>query len=146
LTVRTTALVIVVSGLKVRDVELRDPDVFDGGEVIDDTDEDVERGCELDEVLQGEVVEGGVVEDVVEGNVVDGGNEVEGGSVEGGWSVDVFGDSLVKVGRGCLSTQISERTLSDGSTARTRSFVGQTRAQGIHLHCPNRLEGRLEIA
>lgn len=136
----------MVSGLKVRDVELRDPDVPDGGEVIDDTDEDVERGCELDEVLQGEVMEGGVVEDVVEGSVVGGGFEVEGGSVDGGWSVDVFGDSLVKVGGGCLSTQISERTLRDGSTARTRSFVYQTRAQGIHLRRPKRLEGRLEIA
>jgi hypothetical protein len=85
--VKTTGLVIVVSGLNVRDVELKNPNVVDGGGVTEDPGEEVEGGSELVEVLSREVVEGGVV---------DGGSEVEGGVVEGGSSVDVLGDSLVK--------------------------------------------------
>ena len=49
--VKTTGLVIVVPGLNVRDGELRNSDVFDGVGVIDDSCEDAERGCELDELL-----------------------------------------------------------------------------------------------
>lgn len=72
--VKTTGLVIVVSGLNVRDVELESPDVSDDVGVIDGACEDVEGRSELDELLSREVVEGGVV---------DGDSEVEGGCVEG---------------------------------------------------------------
>ena len=49
--VKTTGLVIVVSGVNVRDEELKDLDDSDGVGVIDGSCEDVEGLCERDEVL-----------------------------------------------------------------------------------------------
>ena len=99
-TVKTTGLVIVVSGLYVRDEEFKNPNVSDGSGVIEGKGEDVEGGSELDEVLWREVVEGGVVDEV---------SEVEGGCEDDGDSeVDVVGGSLVE-GGGTLSVQISGR-------------------------------------
>lgn len=49
--VKTTGLVIVVSGLNVRDKELKDVGVSDGVGIVDGSSEDLEDGCELDELL-----------------------------------------------------------------------------------------------
>ena len=93
--VRTMALLIVVSGVNVRDVELEGTDESDGVGVSEGSCEDVWGGSELDEVLSREVVEEGVV---------DGGSEVE---EKGGWLVVVLGGSLVEVGGNWLSAGIS---------------------------------------
>lgn len=106
--VRTTGLVIVVSGLNVRDKESEDPTVSDGVGVIDGLWEDVEGSCELDELLSRETVERVIVA---------GGAEVEGGCVEGG-SLVVLGGSLVGEKENSLSTEISGRILSDGWSVR----------------------------
>ena len=100
--VKTTGLVIVVSGLNVRDEELMNSSVSDGVGVIDGSREDVEGSSELDELLSREIVEG---------SVVSGGSEVEGGCVEGD-SFVVLGGSLV--GGGPLPTKISEDILNYG--------------------------------
>jgi len=86
--VNTTGLVIVVSGLYLRDVEPKNPNDCDDG-VNEGPSEDVEEGTELVELPPWEVVEGGVVE-----GVWDGGPEVEGGMVEAGSSVLVLGGWL----------------------------------------------------
>jgi len=114
--VKTMALVIVVSGLKVRDEELEG--VSDGVGVIEDS-EVIEESCELVEELWREVVE-----DVVVGVV-----EVEVDSVDVGWLVDVLGGWLVEVGGGSLSAQISGPTLGDGSAVRTKSWGARTGAE-----------------
>jgi len=106
--VRTTALVIVVPGVKVRDEELKS--VSDDIGVVEDS-EDIEELSELDEELWREVVE----EDVV-----DGVSEVEERSVDVDSLVFVFRGTLVEVGVGSLSAQISGPTLSDGSATRTK--------------------------
>lgn len=93
----TTGLVIVVSGLNVRDVESKSPDVSEGVGVIDDIGEDVEDISELGELLSVVVV--GV-------DVVDGGSEVEGGTVEDSSRVD---GSLAGEERVSLSVKISGR-------------------------------------
>ena len=49
--VKTTGLVIVVSGLNVGDGELTNSDVSDGVGVIDGSCEDVEESSDLDELL-----------------------------------------------------------------------------------------------
>lgn len=89
--VKTTALVIVVSGLNVRD---EDSDVSDGVGVIDDSREDVEESSERDELLSRELVE----EDVVDEDC-----EVEEDCVED--SSVVLGGSLVEEEGGSLSTK-----------------------------------------
>ena len=117
--VRTTALDIVVCGVKVRDEELED--ISDEVGVIEDS-EDVEESCELDEELRLEVVE----EDVV-----DGVSEVEERSVDVDGGVDVLGGTLVVVGGGSLSTQISGPTLGDESAVRTKYWAVETAAERI---------------
>ena len=104
-TVKTMGLVIVVSGLYVRDVEFKKPIDCGGDEVIEGGGEDVEGVIELVGLLSREVVDGGVED------VWDGGCEVEGGGVEvgsvlvaGGWLGEKEGDSL--------SAQISVQILS----------------------------------
>lgn len=124
--VRTTALVIVVSGLKVRDEELEG--VSDGVGVIEES-EDIEESCELVEEVWREVVEDDVVDEVVDEVEVE--VEVEVDSVDVGSLVDVFGGSLVEVGGGSLSAQISGPALSDGSAIRTKSWAVQTGAERI---------------
>jgi len=89
-------LVIVVSGLNVRDVELGSPDVSDGVGVIEGSGKDVEGDSEGSELLSPEVVDGGAV---------DGGSVLEGGCSR----VVVLGGSLVGGGEGTLSVQISGR-------------------------------------
>jgi len=107
--VRTTGLVIVVSGLKVR--EELGGDVSDGVGVNEDAESDIEESSELDEEL---------VREVVEEDVVDEGTEVEVGGVDVGGVVVVLGGWLVEVGGGTLSTQISGPTLGGGSVVRTK--------------------------
>lgn len=102
LIVNTTGLVIVVSGLNVREEEPKDVGVSEGVGVVDGSSEDIEG---LDELLSRVVVEGSVV--------VGGCEVVEGGCVEVGSGVLVLGDSLVGGGGGCLSTQISGQISSD---------------------------------
>lgn len=145
--VRTTALVIVVCGLNVRDVELGGTDVSDEVGVNEDSEEDVEEDSELDEVLSREVVEEGDV--VEEEDVVDGGSEVEEGSVDVGSRLVVLGGSLVEVGGVSLSAQISEPKLSDGSAGRTRRLAVQTWAERFRStrRCLGRLKkSSLELA
>jgi len=62
--VKTTALVIVVSGLYVRDEVPKNPNDCDGDGVTEGPGDGVEGGTELLELLWLEVVEGGVVEGV----------------------------------------------------------------------------------
>ena len=121
--VKTTALVIVVSGLKVRDEELEG--VSDGVGVIEDS-EETEESCELVEEVWREVVKEDVVDEDDEVVV-----EVEVDSVDVGSLVDVLGGPLVEVGEGSLSAQISGPTLGDGSTVRTWSWAVQTGAERI---------------
>jgi len=102
--VKTTALVIVVSGLNVRD---EDSDVSDGVGVIDDSSEDVEESSERDELLSRELVEVEVEEDIVDED-----SEVEEDCVED--SSVVLGGSLVEEEGGSLSTKISKEISSDG--------------------------------
>lgn len=111
--VNTTGLVIVVSGLYVRDVEPRNPNDCDGDGVIEEPSEGDEGGTELVELLCWEVVEGGVVEGVTEG-VWDEGLEVEEGVGGVDSSVLVLGGWNWLGGKegGSLSTQISRRILS----------------------------------
>jgi len=124
--VKTTALVIVVSGLKVRDEELWS--VSDGVGVIEDS-EDIEESCELVEEVWREVVE----EDVVDvDDEVEVGVEVD--SVDVGTLVDVLGGTLVEVGGGSLSAQISGPTLGDGSAVRTKSWAFQAGGERIRSH------------
>lgn len=47
----TTGLAVVVSGVNVREEELKEPDDSDGVGVTDSSSEDVEGSCELDELL-----------------------------------------------------------------------------------------------
>jgi len=111
--VKTTALVIVVSGLNVRD---EDSDVSDGvGVIDDDSREDVEESSERDELLSRELVE----EDIVDED-----SKVEEDCVED--SSVVLGGSLVEEEGGSLSTKISKEISSDG-IVRTRSLVVQRR-------------------
>ena len=121
--VKTTGLVIVVSGLKVRDEELKS--VSDGVGVIEGS-EDIEESCELVEEVWRDVVEEDVMD---EGDEVEVGVEV--GSVDVGPLVDVLGGSLVGVGGGSLSAQISGPTLGDGSAIRTQSWAVQTGRERI---------------
>ena len=51
LIVKTTGLVIVVFGLNVREEELEDVGVSDDVGVVDDSSEELEGSCELDELL-----------------------------------------------------------------------------------------------
>lgn len=75
--VNTTGLVIVVSGVYVRDVEPKKPIDCSGDEVIEGGNEDVEGVAELVGLLSPEFVDGGIED------VWDGGCEVEGGGVVG---------------------------------------------------------------
>lgn len=62
-TVNTTGLVIVVSGVYVRDVEFKKPNDCGGDEVIEGGGEDVEGVIELVGLLSREVVDEGVEDD-----------------------------------------------------------------------------------
>lgn len=108
LIVNTTGLVMVVSGLYVRDEEFKNPNDCDGGGVTEGIGEDVEGGTEIVEPLAREVVEGEVVE-----GVWDGDSDVEEGVVGLDPSVLVLGDWLGGEAEGSLSAQISEQILSD---------------------------------
>lgn len=117
LIVNTTGLVIVVSGLYVRDDEPRNPYDCVGGGVVEGVGEDVKEGTELVELLSWEVVEG--VWDVP---------EVEGGVVGVNWSVLVFGDWLGVEEGGSEVGDVSDGGAVDGPPSLLGRLKGSSEA------------------